>query len=177
MCTRHYFEFNTNIEHLLLKTINVTNIPGTIAASAVFFLGTFLLEGTKSLMFYWTVRLQQNPLTYGQTDAKNQDLSPLFASLMIPSSLEKIKQRRLKYHVCGMLTHFFNAFLGYIIMLAVMQYNWWIFIAVLLGSGCGYFLFGAVTYSIREKYANLRVFRDTDSSHINSTYEQEPPST
>lgn len=67
---------------------------GTIAASAVFFLGTFLLEGTKSLMFYWTVRLQQNPLTYGQTDAKNQDLSPLFASLMIPSSLEKIKQRR-----------------------------------------------------------------------------------
>jgi hypothetical protein len=32
-----------------------------------------------------------------------------------------------------MLTHFFNAFLAYIIMLAVMQYNWWIFIAILLG--------------------------------------------
>lgn len=32
-----------------------------------------------------------------------------------------------------MMTHVFNAILGYIIMLAVMQYNWWIFIAVLLG--------------------------------------------
>lgn len=33
-----------------------------------------------------------------------------------------------------MMTHVFNAILGYIIMLAVMQYNWWIFIAVLLGN-------------------------------------------
>lgn len=32
-----------------------------------------------------------------------------------------------------MMTHVFNAILAYIIMLAVMQYNWWIFIAVLLG--------------------------------------------
>lgn len=41
---------------------------------------------------------------------------------------------RLKYHFWGMMTHVFNAILGYIIMLAVMQYNWWIFIAVLLGN-------------------------------------------
>lgn len=40
---------------------------------------------------------------------------------------------RLKYHFWGMMTHVFNAILAYIIMLAVMQYNWWIFIAVLLG--------------------------------------------
>lgn len=44
-----------------------------------------------------------------------------------------------------------------------------------LGSGCGYFCFGALSYSIREKYANLNIFRDTDSSHINSTCEEEPP--
>lgn len=44
-----------------------------------------------------------------------------------------------------------------------------------LGSGCGYFCFGALSYSIREKYANLNLFRDTDSSHINSTCEEEPP--
>lgn len=48
------------------------------------------------LMFYWTVRIQQNPLTYGQTDGKNQDLSPLFASLMIPSNLNQVKQRRYR---------------------------------------------------------------------------------
>ena len=35
-----------------------------------------------------------------------------------------------------MLTHLFNVFLAYIIMLAVMQYNWWIFFAVLAGKIC-----------------------------------------
>lgn len=48
-------------------------------------------------------------------------------------------------------------------------------LSLLLGSGCGYFCFGALSYSIREKYANLNLFRDTDSSHINSTCEEEPP--
>lgn len=175
MMPPHYFRFNTTIKHLLLKPINVTNTEGIIAASFAFFFATFFLEGTKILMFYWTVRIQQNPLTYGQTSGTNQDLSPLFASLMIPSDLEHVKKRRLKYHSWGMMTHVFNAILAYIIMLAVMQYNWWIFIAVLLGSGCGYFCFGALSYSIREKYANLNLFRDTDSSHINSTCEEEPP--
>ncbi|XP_061183915.1 uncharacterized protein LOC133192080 isoform X2 [Saccostrea echinata] len=170
---RHYFSFRVSVEHLLLQRVNVTSTPGIIAASSAFFFGTFLLEGTKILMFYWTVRLQQNPLTYGQTNGKNQDLSPLFASLMIPSSLEQVRQRRLKFHFCGMLTHLFNVFLGYIIMLAVMQYNWWIFIAILLGSGFGYFFFGAIGYFIKEKYAYLSV-KDIESSHINSTYEEEP---
>lgn len=67
---------------------------GIIAASFAFFFATFFLEGTKILMFYWTVRIQQNPLTYGQTSGTNQDLSPLFASLMIPSDLEHVKKRR-----------------------------------------------------------------------------------
>ncbi|XP_022326211.2 uncharacterized protein LOC111126101 isoform X1 [Crassostrea virginica] len=170
---QNYFRFNTTIEHLFLRSINVSNTSGIIAASAAFFFGSFILEGAKMLMFYWTVRILQNPLTYGQTDGKNQDLSPLFASLMIPSNLNQVKQRRLKYHFWGMLTHIFNAFLAYIIMLAVMQYNWWIFFAVLAGSGFGHFCFGAMSYSIREKYGNLSVFRDTDSSHINTTYEEE----
>lgn len=74
--------------------INDHCFSGIIAASFTFFFVTFFLEGTKILMFYWTVRIQQNPLTYGQTSGTNQDLSPLFASLMIPSDLEHVKKRR-----------------------------------------------------------------------------------
>jgi len=46
------------------------------------------------------------------------------------------------YHLIQTLMHMIQVFVGYILMLAAMCYNVWIFLAIVVGSGCGYFLFG-----------------------------------
>ncbi|NXG52822.1 COPT2 protein, partial [Psilopogon haemacephalus] len=44
------------------------------------------------------------------------------------------------YHVGQTLFHVVQVVLGYLVMLAVMSYNAWIFLGAILGSTLGYFL-------------------------------------
>ncbi|GFS07193.1 high affinity copper uptake protein 1 [Elysia marginata] len=46
----------------------------------------------------------------------------------------------------------FNFFWGYILMLLVMTYNIWFLVAVLIGSGVGYFLFDPLRQMYAQKY-------------------------
>merc|ERR1719204_1669675 len=45
-------------------------------------------------------------------------------------------------HVIQSLLHMIQVFLGYLLMLVFMTYNVWLCVAVVVGSGVGYFLFG-----------------------------------
>jgi len=49
---------------------------------------------------------------------------------------------RLKYHIADTVAHVFHLVVAYLLMLAVMSYNTWLFIATVIGSGLGYFVFG-----------------------------------
>lgn len=51
-------------------------------------------------------------------------------------------------HLIQTILHMIQVFLGYLLMLAFMTYNAWICIAVVLGSGLGYFLFGWKTATL-----------------------------
>ncbi|XP_010290710.1 PREDICTED: probable low affinity copper uptake protein 2, partial [Phaethon lepturus] len=45
-----------------------------------------------------------------------------------------------QYHVGQTLFHVVQVVLGYMVMLAVMSYNAWIFLAAIAGSALGYFV-------------------------------------
>lgn len=47
-----------------------------------------------------------------------------------------------KLHFLQTVLHMLQVFLGYFLMLAFMTYNAWVCLAVILGAGLGYFLFG-----------------------------------
>ena len=47
----------------------------------------------------------------------------------------------LGVHVIQTLLHMLQVTVSYFLMLIVMTYNVWLFIAVILGAGAGYFLF------------------------------------
>ena len=75
-------------------------ISGLIGVCLVFFSLTIILEASKSLIFYLHAKLKQNPLTYGQTNKSIQDdRSPLFSAIMIPSSIERIRRQRLVHAI------------------------------------------------------------------------------
>ncbi|OWF49691.1 uncharacterized protein LOC110451380 [Mizuhopecten yessoensis] len=160
-----HFNFDAPLKNLFFKGLDVDNTSSLVGACLVIGSLTFLLEGAKMLMLYWSARIKQNPLTYGLTDTDDlDDRDDLTASLMIPASLEQIRSRRIKYHCLGMLTHTFNLITGYILMLAVMTYNVWITIGVIVGSGLGFFIFGALGKNIQVKYAGLKPSIE-ESSH------------
>ncbi|RWS20211.1 high affinity copper uptake protein 1-like protein [Leptotrombidium deliense] len=54
-----------------------------------------------------------------------------------------IGRRFRKAHIIQSVLHIFQVAFGYILMLLAMTYNVWIFLAIVLGAGVGYFLFTA----------------------------------
>lgn len=151
-----YFNTNTNFMHFMFKTLHISGTGALVGVCFVFLLLTVILEASKSLSFYLHAKLKQHPLTYGQTGRSIQnDRSPLFSAIMIPSSIERIKRQRIRFHLGGFTLHIFNLLLGYFIMLAIMTYNVYILIAVILGSGLGHFIFGAFTAMFYEKFERL----------------------
>ncbi|CAC5372797.1 unnamed protein product [Mytilus coruscus] len=167
-----YFTTDVSIEKFLFDGISVKNNEDLFCVCIIVGLATLCLEGLRVLFLYLESRVRQHPLTYGQTDAHSQDKAPLFSSLLIPSSIESIRKRRLKYHCLAFITHTINVILGFLIMLAVMSYNVWIGVSVLSGAGLGHFLFGTVKNRIHLKYPTIAPsVRSNSSVQINTLTE------
>lgn len=54
------------------------------------------------------------------------------------------------------IVFFFHNSIGYAIMLSVMMYSGWLFLAVIIGMSLGYFLFGHITMKINMENVHLR---------------------
>lgn len=150
-----YFTTGSTIDVLLFNGLKISSILGLVCACIVIGLATFCLEGSRVLFLYFEARVRQHPLTYGLTDTQQSDTAPLFSSLSIPSSLESIRKRRVKYHCLAFLAHTCNVLLAFLIMLAVMSYNAWIGGSVLIGAGLGHFVFGTWKVTIQQKYSTV----------------------
>ncbi|XP_052251418.1 uncharacterized protein LOC127858372 isoform X3 [Dreissena polymorpha] len=137
MNTGDYFFTSTDINKFIFKQFNFQGNAEVFGCCVMIFAITLVLEAGKALLFYLQLRLRQNPLTYGDTAETS------------------IQDNRIKYHVSGYLLHTLNLLLGYLLMLAVMTFDAYIFIAVILGSGIGYFVFGAINERNKAKFLNL----------------------
>ncbi|KAK3591434.1 hypothetical protein CHS0354_033434 [Potamilus streckersoni] len=149
------FSSATELDDFLFKGLNISSTAQLVGCCIVSCIATCIYEATKSLMLYVQVQIHQNPLINGKKVNSVQERSPLFSSLAVPSSVDQIKRRRLRYHVFGYFVHVFNITLGYFIMLAVMQFSAWVTIAILIGSCIGYFIFGAVNSWNKWKFSHL----------------------
>ncbi|KAL4219039.1 hypothetical protein ACF0H5_021622 [Mactra antiquata] len=153
-----YFFFSKDVKNFIFEDLNLKGTGGVIGACLICFAFTLLLEATKSLLYYLSLRINQNPLTYGRTDTSiNHDRSTLFSALMIPTSMSQIRRQRLKFHISGYFLHTVDVIIGYLLMLSVMSYDAYIFISVIIGSGVGYFIFGAVNTRNRAKFLALKL--------------------
>ncbi|KAL5011553.1 hypothetical protein ScPMuIL_010104 [Solemya velum] len=173
----HYFDLQDHLNNFLFKGLDITDVTGLILTCIVVFVMTVLLESMKVLQLYYDAKFRQDPLTYGQsdkqTDASIQDRLPLFSSLLIPSSMKQIQRRRLKYRFCGFVAHTINVCIAYFIMLAVMTFNGWIGISVIVGAGFGHFLVGTISYRIAFKYSMLSSVPTLTMSRPTSESEQQ----
>lgn len=136
MMMGQFFFFTDDMKNFLFHGLNIHETSDIIITCLIIIALAVCLEGLRSLTVYLRLRLKQNPLTYGRTDIS-------------------INHDRIQFHISGFFLHTVNLLVGYLLMLAVMSYNAYIMLAVIVGSGLGYFIFGAVTARNQAKFAQV----------------------
>jgi len=146
-----YFHGGYN-EVILFTFWQISTLAGLIGSMIGCFLMGVLYEGIKSYREYWmngafhTVRYNQ----VGNQQRKSPGVEQGVAangetsdSISEQDSVKVIETKMISLpHFVLTALHFVQMALAYFLMLIVMTYNSWLFLAVLFGSTLGYFLFG-----------------------------------
>ncbi|CAG5115514.1 unnamed protein product, partial [Candidula unifasciata] len=160
-----YFTTVTELSDILFHGWNTNSWTDVLIAAIIICTITVIFEGLKiaksSLVIYNRSSLsgsghmedhdQESEVTSSQAD--------LLSSLRIPVNTENSRIRKTVLFLLESVLHMFNFLYGYILMLLVMTYSVWFLLAVLLGSGVGFFIchpFGQrliAQYSSRRKTA------------------------
>lgn len=129
------FQFHGgNCEYILFDSWVVTQAGAFVGVAILIFLAAIAYEGLKYLrekMYYDAHKREQ----------LNQDKEGSSQNLRTPA--KPIREQILnKQHFLQTIMHMFQVAVSYLLMLIVMTYNVWLFLAVVLGASTGYFLFG-----------------------------------
>ena len=137
--------FHTGImEYVLFETCMTKDTGGMAGACIIIFVVAVLYEGLK---FLREVLLQQSlsdaPQAYIEANhgGGGGDGDQSF-------SVKTVQNRTVSQHMLSCAhfiqtsLHMLQVFISYCLMLVFMTYNIWLCLAVILGAGCGYFLFG-----------------------------------
>ncbi|KAK7504478.1 hypothetical protein BaRGS_00004344 [Batillaria attramentaria] len=177
-----FFTTDVKISDLLFRGLNINNTEELVGACAVVLVATVAFEALKVLKTYLELRLNENPLSGVQhlqshcsqasaspTPSNTHDEILLLSSLRIPVTVDQVRNRKICLHVLNTLSHMFNFFYGYMLMLVVMTYSVWLGVAVILGCGIGYWIFGAIGQTIQMHYKNFSsTTLNTDDDHHHS---------
>ncbi|XP_050303662.1 high affinity copper uptake protein 1 isoform X2 [Anthonomus grandis grandis] len=128
-----WFQFSTNTT-VLFEQWHFTTVGGLIGSMIGIFIMAALYEGLKyyrEFLFWKTY----NALQYKAVSLPDKATVPDEPQVVQPAILSKI-------HFYQTFLHMIQMILSYFLMLIFMTYNVWLCIAVVLGAGVGYFLFG-----------------------------------
>lgn len=124
-----YFHLSSGTP-LLFEDWSLDSTGAIVGATIGIFIMTVLYEGLKSLRERHMREALKKLAEREQNACCNSEDQRLYIRIPILS------------HVLQTAMHITQVFLSYILMLAVMTYNVWLFFAVVLGSGTGYFVIG-----------------------------------
>ncbi|XP_020491702.1 probable low affinity copper uptake protein 2 [Labrus bergylta] len=143
------FELSDSVT-LLFDFWDVQGPGGMVLSVVVVFLLTVFYE----LLKVWRVclgvksKMAQRQALYGHTPSSRCDDNSILESSPSASSLTPLdshpsdpnRYSLLMMHIIQTVLHLMQVSLGYMVMLCVMSYNFWIFLGVILGSTLGYFI-------------------------------------
>ncbi|XP_072309744.1 protein SLC31A2 [Eucyclogobius newberryi] len=141
---------------LLFDFWEVHGVAGMLLSVLIVFLLTLTYEVLKVSRVWLNCRFKSTAPPPGDSSPtlepslSESSLAPI-ASMQPPSPLGT--QHSLLLHSGQACLHVLQVALGYVLMLCVMSYNTWIFLAVICGSVLGYFLLFPLFTSLTERSA------------------------
>lgn len=145
------FWWSTEISDFFFDNLNIKGVSGLILLCFVLGLCSIFFESMKVHDVKRKARVARERLRASSYAASET------ANLLVDNSLVNPP---LNERICKVLVDlmFFlcHNILGYALMLAVMVYNGYLFVAVILGMGVGYFIFGHKTMKINMENIQAR---------------------
>ncbi|KOX79368.1 High affinity copper uptake protein 1 [Melipona quadrifasciata] len=145
-----WFWFGNNLGNFLLPGYNVATPSSFFCTCLGLFALAILYESMKVLQ----IKLHQSTLTLIQSQSPTLSEN----SCLLPRISSKSIRRYISLHCAQWSTWSFQIFhwfvhtsLGYLLMLAVMSYNIYVNIAIILGGGIGYWIFGSKLIELNMK--------------------------
>ncbi|KZC11501.1 PREDICTED: probable low affinity copper uptake protein 2 [Dufourea novaeangliae] len=136
-----WFWFGDNLGSFLLPGYNVVTTPSFICTCVGLTALAILYEGMKILQ----IKIQQNNVIRMQEKrAGTSENSSLLSKLSSRSIGKQFSLQCMSWSMwCLQVFHWFiHTLFGYILMLAIMTYNVYVNIAIILGGCIGYWIFG-----------------------------------
>ncbi|XP_030748858.1 high affinity copper uptake protein 1-like isoform X2 [Sitophilus oryzae] len=137
-----WFQFSTNAT-VLFQSWHFTTVGGLIGSMIGIFIMAALYEGLKYYREYlfWKT---YNALQYRSVSLPDKGAVSDEPQIVQPGILPISKRPSMlsKIHFFQTFLHIVQMILSYFLMLIFMTYNVWLCIAIVLGAGIGYFLFG-----------------------------------
>ncbi|XP_037943739.1 high affinity copper uptake protein 1-like [Teleopsis dalmanni] len=136
-------------ERILWKDWIASSIPEFLFAILVIFSVAFLYELLKCLREYLlrlTVRKEVKRMTL-EMEMKSNRCHSKPKEIRTQTYLERLLAAP---HIIQTLINLIQIIISYLLMLVFMSYNYWICLAIILGSGLGYFFFGWIKQDMKE---------------------------
>nr|CAB3266227.1 probable low affinity copper uptake protein 2 [Phallusia mammillata] len=135
-----YFSWNIPLK-FLFDGWNVTTVTGLLFTCIAMFCLAILFEAFRVISLYFHKIFFALPLKV-HVSSENLSSPNLSAEQIdIPDSVNYVKSQRRKNHLLQTVVHIVKVATSYGLMLAVMTYNGYIAIAILVGATLGYYLF------------------------------------
>ncbi|XP_055695629.1 high affinity copper uptake protein 1 [Lutzomyia longipalpis] len=121
-------------EAILFKSWTVSEVGGFVGAAILIFVVAVLYEGLKYLREKLYYDAHQMEFSQQDKEGSTQNLR---------NTSKPIRQQIFnKAHIIQTFLHLIQVSVSYALMLIVMTYNVWLFLAVVLGACAGYLFFG-----------------------------------
>ncbi|XP_031621414.1 copper transporter 5.1-like [Contarinia nasturtii] len=144
------FFWSAELKNFFFKALKIDNVGAFLLTCLVFALLSILYEGIKVYTAYARAKVAREQIA-AVSCAPSES-----ANLLVTEPNSNFFSGRFFRMINETMVFLFHNTLGYVVMLAVMCYNGWVFLAVVLSMGLGYFFFGHIAIKINMESIQAR---------------------
>lgn len=148
------FHWDTDVGLFLFPGLNITGVPALLGLCVILILISIVYEAVKVFQTNSKSKIARERFRSVSSATETTNLLLLERNRSQANRSANCNSKKFLSILAQALVFLFQNVTSYILMLSVMVYNIYVFVAIVLGMGLGYFLFGHI--SMRINMENIR---------------------
>ncbi|XP_055913747.1 protein SLC31A2-like [Eupeodes corollae] len=150
------FHWDTDVGLFLFPGLDITGVPALILLCGILILISIVYEAVKVFQTNSKSKIARERFRSVSSATETTNLLLLERRRSRSNPSENCNSKKLLSIFAQALVFLFQNVTSYLLMLAVMVYNIYVFIAIVFGMGLGYFLFGHISMKINMENIRAR---------------------